>query len=242
MAQMVETAQTNPSELADVPARNRRDSYHMSMLKVFAGFVPWIIFSFVAEREGPGAVATAGFLAFLVAAAFIVHSLLRGEMPKILEVTGAIAFAAIGIASVLDPATDAFLGSYGRSIATWTLAIVIFVMLPIMPFTEQYARESVPREYWHTPQFRSVNRRISAVWGIAIASMGAGHLLSALFSYAEAGTTVPNRPVDLVFDWILPILLTWWAVRYTIRASKAAHHAAPPESGRAADAPSDRTA
>jgi hypothetical protein len=239
---MVEMLRTKPSELADAPASNRRDSYHMSILKVFAGFVPWIVFSFVAERTGPGAVATAGFLAFLVAAVFIVHSLLRGEAPKVLEVTGAIAFAGVAIASVLDPAADAFLTAYGQSIATWTLAIVIFVMLPIMPFTEQYARESVPREYWHTPQFRSINRRISAVWGVAIASMAAGHLLSALFSYAEAGTTVPNRPIDLVFDWILPILLSWWAVRYTIKASKAADHAAPRDPGRTTDARSDRTA
>src|SRR4030081_2926221 len=101
---MVETWQTKPSELADVPASNRRDSYRMSILKVFAGFVPWIVFSFVAERTGPGAVATAGFLAFLVAAVFIVHSLLRGEAPSESDRPGALPFAGVSMASVLYPA------------------------------------------------------------------------------------------------------------------------------------------
>jgi hypothetical protein len=214
----------------------------MSMLKVFAGFVPWIVFSLVATRAGTGAVATAGFLAFLVAAAFILRSVLRGESPKVLEVTGAVAFTGIAVAAVVDPRADAFLAAYGRSIATWTLAVVIFAMLPIMPFTEQYARESVPKEFWHTERFRSVNRRISAAWGVAIASTGLGHLVASLLRGAEPGTTVPSRPLDLVFNWVLPIALIWWAVRYTNRLSKRPDDTARPDPGHPAERPSGRTA
>ncbi|WP_433273251.1 hypothetical protein ACQPZA_21860 [Pseudonocardia xinjiangensis] len=214
----------------------------MSMLKVFAGFVPWIVFSLVATRTGTGAVATAGFLAFLVAAAFILRSVLRGESPKVLEVTGAVAFAGIAVASLVDPRADAFLAAYGRSIATWTLAVVIFAMLPIMPFTEQYARESVPKEFWHTERFRSVNRRISAAWGVAIASTGVGHLVASLLRSAEPGTTVPSRPLDLVFNWVLPIALIWWAVRYTNRLSKRPDDTTRPGPGHPAERPSGRTA
>lgn len=214
----------------------------MSMLKVFAGFIPWIVFSLVATRTGTGAVATAGFLAFLVAAAFVIRSVRRGESPKVLEVTGAVAFAGIGLAAFLDPRADAFLASYGRSLATWTLAVVIFAMLPVMPFTEQYARESVPREYWHTERFRSVNRRISAAWGLAIASMAAGHLLASLFSRADLGITLPARPLDLVFNWILPIALVWWAVRYTARARKGPDDTARSDTGHPAERPSGQTA
>ena len=35
------------------------------------------------------------------------------------------------------------------------------------PFTESYAREKTPAALWHTREFRAVNRRISAVWGLA---------------------------------------------------------------------------
>ena len=93
-------------------------------------------------------------------------------------------------------------------------------MLPVMPFTEQYARESVPREYWHTERFRSVNRRISPAWGLAIASMAAGHLPAWLFSRVDVGIALPARPLDLAFGWILPIALVWRAVRYTARARR----------------------
>ena len=60
-------------------------------------------------------------------------------------------FLVLGGISFLYPAADAFLAGYGRALAAAILAAVIFLLLPVMPFTEQYARESVPREYWHSP-------------------------------------------------------------------------------------------
>jgi hypothetical protein len=201
-----------------------RDPQGMSMLKVLTGFIPWIVFSLVATRAGAGGVTTAALLAFFVAVAFLVRSMVRGRSLKLLEVTAAIVFAVYGIAGALDPATDAFLSQYGRSLATFILAVVIFALLPVLPFTEQYARETVPQQFWHSPVFRSVNRRISAAWGGVIAVMAVGHALAGLV--AEPGTTLPIRPVDLVLNWGVPALLSWWAVRYTVRVSADAHHAA----------------
>lgn len=136
------------------------------MLKTLVGFVPWLVFSLVATREGPGAVTTAAWLAFLVAAAFLVVAALRHTSLKILEVAGAVVFAVFGVVGTVYPAADAFLSEYGRSLATLLLAATIFLLLPVVPFTEQYARETVPEQYWHSPLFRSVNRRISAA-GVA---------------------------------------------------------------------------
>ena len=194
------------------------------MLKVLTGFVPWAVFSLVATREGVGGVTTAALLAFFVATAFIVMSLVRGRSPKLLEVTGAVVFAAFGAVGSVDAAWDAFLADYGRSLASLILAVVIFVLLPVMPFTEQYARETVPEQYWHSPVFRSVNRRISAAWGGVIAVMAVGHALAGLIP--EADTALPSRPVDLLFNWVVPVLLALWAVRYTARVSGEAHDAA----------------
>lgn len=192
------------------------------MVKVLSGFVPWVVFTLVASRTGPGGVTTAALLAFFVAAAFVVRSVVRGGSPKLLEVTGALVFAAFTVVGGFNPAVDPFLTTYGRALAALVLAVVIFVLLPVLPFTEQYARESVPERYWHTPEFRSINRRISAAWGGVVAAMAVSHTLAGLIEVPDPGTRLLHRPVDLVFNWVVPGLLVWAAARYTQRVSGAA--------------------
>ncbi|MEJ2871253.1 hypothetical protein WCD74_26075 [Actinomycetospora sp. OC33-EN08] len=184
-------------------------------MKVLTGFVPWIVFTVAANRFGPGAVGTACLLALVVAVGLIVRSMLRGETPKLLEVTGAVVFLGLGIVAFAVPTADAALSGYGRALAAFVLAVVIFATLPVMPFTEQYARESVPREYWHTGQFRAINRRISAAWGGVVLAMSISHAAAGLFDQPGAGAGVVHRPVDLIFNWVVPGLLVWAAVRYT---------------------------
>ena len=206
----------------------------MSMKQVLVGFVPWIVFTLVATRVGPGAVGAACALAFLGAVGLIARSVSRGESPKILEVVGAVVFLVLGGVSLFFPASDAFLSGYGRAVAAMTLAAVIFLLLPVMPFTEQYARESVPREYWHTREFRSINRRISAAWGGAIVVMAVSHLVAGTFEAPDPGVRLLHRPVDLLFNWVVPALLLWAAARYTQRVTAGAEEepAAPSAAGR----------
>ena len=189
------------------------------MTKVLVGFIPWIVFSLVATRLGAGAVAAACALAFVLAVALIVRSVSRGESPKLLEVTGAAVFLLLGIVAVAVPGTDALLAGYGRAIAAAILAAVILATLPVLPFTEQYARETVPRAYWHTPEFRSINRRISAAWGGAVAAMAVSHAVAGTFEVPDPGVRLLHRPVDLLFNWIVPGLLVWAAARYTQRVT-----------------------
>jgi hypothetical protein len=203
-------------------ARERTTLIPMSMTKVLVGFVPWIVFSLVATRVGPGAVAAAAGLAFLVAVGLVVRSVVRGESPKLLELAGAVVFLAFAVAATTTPVLDPVLASYGRAIAAAVLAVIIFALLPVLPFTEQYARESVPREYWHSPEFRSVNRRISAAWGGVVAVMAVGHTIAGTFEVPDPGAGLLHRPVDLLLNWIVPALLVWWAARYTQRVSAAA--------------------
>jgi hypothetical protein len=193
----------------------------MSTKQILLGFLPWIAFSVVATRVGPGAVGTAALLAFAVAAGLLVHSMVRGRSPKLLEVAGAVTFALAGIWATVSPASDVVLASYGRGGAALILAALIFLTLPVRPFTEQYARESVPEQYWHSPQFHAINRRISAAWGAAVAVMGVGHLIAgALTAQAvEYSGYLPSRPVDLLLNWIVPGLLVLAAARYTTRVT-----------------------
>jgi hypothetical protein len=213
--------------MADVSGSTGRDAALMSMTKVLVGFVPWIVFSLVATRVGPGAVGAAAGLAFLVAVGLIIRSVIGGHSPKVLEVSGAVVFLAFTVLAVTTPALDPVLADYGRSIAAAVLAVIIIALLPVMPFTEQYARETVPRQYWHTPQFRSVNRRISAAWGGIVAVMAVGHAIAGTFEVPDPGAGLLHRPVDLVFNWLIPGLLVWWAARYTQRVSAAAKAPAP---------------
>lgn len=194
----------------------------MSFTKVLVGFVPWIVFSLVATRLGPHAVGVACLLAFLVAGALIARSIMKGESAKLLEVTGAVVFLVLAIVAAVVPGIDGFLSSYGRALAAAILAVVIFALLPVLPFTEQYARESVPREYWHTAQFRAINRRISATWGAVVAVMAVGHAIAGTFEVPDPGVGPLHRPVDLVFNWLIPGALVWYAAKQTQRIS--GHH------------------
>src|SRR6516164_5037892 len=55
------------------------------------------------------------------------------------------------------------------------LTIVIVSLAIGRPFTLQYARERVAQQYWHTPLFLSINRRITFAWATALATLVAAH-------------------------------------------------------------------
>src|SRR5436190_20968990 len=50
---------------------------------------------------------------------------------------------------------DAWLFDWANGLTTLTLGVLILLFLPVMPFTEQYARESVPKEYWEEPDVQA---------------------------------------------------------------------------------------
>jgi hypothetical protein len=60
---------------------------------------------------------------------------------------------------------DGWLFDWASGLVTLTIGLLLLVTMPIMPFTEQYARERVPREYWGRPTFKKVNRvRFTAIY------------------------------------------------------------------------------
>lgn len=195
----------------------------MSTKSILIGFLPWIAFSLIATRVGPGAVGMAALVALVVAAVLVGRSVVQGRSPKLLELTGLGVFAVMGVWALVDPASDAFLAFYGRGVAALVLAVVIVATLAVRPFTEQYARESVPQEYWDSPRFHEVNRRISAAWAGTVAVMGVGHLIAGALAQnaAEYGGYLASRPGDLILNWLIPGLLVLLTVRYTRRVTGA---------------------
>lgn len=70
-----------------------------------------------------------------------------------------------------------FVHRYSRAIAAG-LSAIGFGSLLVVPFTEQYARESVPRQFWSSPQFKPINRHLTTMWALVFAAMVPAHVIA----------------------------------------------------------------
>jgi hypothetical protein len=167
---------------------------------IYVALVPWVLFSVVCRVS----VDAASLLA-LVAAAVIAAPGIKAGRPKILELAAVVSFA--GFAAVvlaIDPGAADTLHRYARAIAAGLLAVIAFGSLLFTPFTEQYARESLPERVWSTPRFKAANRALTAMWGGVFAAMVPCHIV--------AGSLDTQR-ANLIFNWVVPVLLVMWAAK-----------------------------
>jgi len=111
-------------------------------------------------------------------------------------------------------ASDGFLDFYGRGVVTLVLAAVIAASLAWRPFTEQYARGSVAKEYWDSPKFHAVNRRITAAWAGTVAVMGVGHRVSGALTVNAGAYPAVVIPANVLLNWVIPGALVYLTVRY----------------------------
>jgi hypothetical protein len=170
---------------------------------IFIALVPWVAFSLLATRVSVEAAAATALLASI---AIAVPSL-RRRKPKTLELAAITAFAGITIAAfVLDSASGEWLAHYARAIAAGLLALIAFGSLLFTPFTEQYARESVPRAAWGSSTFKAVNRKLTITWGLVFVGMIPGHI---------AAGAIDTRSANLLLNWALPIALVVWGIKRT---------------------------
>jgi hypothetical protein len=168
---------------------------------IFIALVPWIIFTVLASH----ATLKIGSLAALAAAIVIAVPGIRAGRPKALEV-GAI-FTFIGfvvVAFLADASTAHWVARYARGIAALILAAISFASLFFTPFTEQYAREQVPEQYWGSPKFKEINRKLTTMWACIFAAMVPFH--------AIAGT-LDTRLGNIVFNWAIPLGLVVWGIK-----------------------------
>ena len=193
----------------------------MNSQKMFLSLIPWLLFSVVINRHGANAAAIAALAAAALSLVlFVRDNELSGI--KIIDVAGVVTFgvvAAFGFAG--GQSVDNWIADYGRGSAALVLAVIMLGSAITVPFTEVYARGSVSREYWRSPVFRSVNRKISALWGGVVAIMGCGHLLGGAIDPAS-NPAVGTRPADLILNWALPAVLILFAVKQTRQLSDSA--------------------
>ena len=195
----------------------------MNPVKMLLSLIPWVAFSVILGRWGEGSAGEAA----LVAVALGLFLLARGRAAgiKLIDAAGVTTFAVLAASVFVGPEpAEHLVADYGRGLSALALALVMLGSVFFVPFTEQYARESVPQQYWGSPLFRAVNRRISLAWGVAVLIIAGGHLL------AGRSVMTPGRDaltVNLLLNWLVPIVLMLAAVAYTRRVAAAARSQGP---------------
>jgi hypothetical protein len=184
----------------------------MKPLHLLLGFSAFIVFSLL-TRWLPAAYIG---IAALVAAALAVAAMLAFPPrwpPKILNVISLVVFAAIAlIAAFGSDGVRGWLSTWAGPGVGIVIGLCILALVPVVPFTEQFARESTPRAYWGSPTFVKVNRVLSAVWGAAIGGAGLSRTAAVVIDQA-AGHHV--GALDLVLTLLVPLGLLYLAFRFT---------------------------
>jgi hypothetical protein len=179
-------------------------------LGIYLAFIPWIVFSIAAQHSTLKLAAVGALIASVLIA---VRSIGAGAA-KLIELGAVLAFAGFTVVAFsAEPATGAVIARYARAIAAAVLSMIAFGSLLVTPFTEQYARESVPRQLWSSPQFKEINRQLTTMWGLVFAAMVPAHVI--------AGAIDTHR-ANLIFNWAIPIVLVTWAAKRSNRVSDSA--------------------
>jgi len=137
---------------------------------IWLAFAPFAAFALVDRLFGSLEGLSAGFA---VSAILLLRDWLSaGRAPKVLEIGTACLFGALALYTLLGNPGWSIMGV--RLVVDAGLLSIVLVSLAIrQPFTLQYARESVPKEFWSSPLFLSTNRQITAAWTAAFAVMAA---------------------------------------------------------------------
>ena len=113
--------------------------------------------------------------------------------PKIINLISAGLFLVLTLIGFFGSRSiDGWLFDWASGLVTLTIGLLLLVTMPIMPFTEQYARERVPREYWGRPTFRKVNRVLSLAWAVAIVIIGLASMAVAALHERADSTSEPT--------------------------------------------------
>jgi hypothetical protein len=186
----------------------------MKPLSFVLDFLPWIVFTVVARRSAADSVAWSALLAVVITAVLLIRARKRGD-PTTLN---AVSLAIFGVIAVLGfvggPLVDDWLYTWGRPLVGVVLGLYVLATAAARPFTEQYARQSTPRQYWGSPAFHSINRVISAAWGLGLVVIGGCSLL--LTALDQQRTTFSSAHlVELLLNWVIPIAVIWGLIKFT---------------------------
>ena len=168
---------------------------------IFIALIPWIVFTVLASHSS----LKLGSLAALAAAIVIAVPGVRAGRPKLIEVGGVVTFIGfVVVAFVVDASTAHWVARYARGIAALILSLIAFASLFFTPFTEQYAREQVPQQYWGSPKFKEINRKLTTMWACIFAAMVPFHVLAG---------AIDTKAGNIIFNWAIPLGLVVWGIK-----------------------------
>jgi hypothetical protein len=98
------------------------------------------------------------------------------------------------------------LSHLGVFIYTLLLVQVVISLIRNKPWTEQYAKRSVPEAVWDSPIFHATNRFLTTVWGVVFA-------VSTLLSFAVDPIIRTGIPIALLIltAVMTPKLVAWYS-------------------------------
>ncbi|WP_042374987.1 hypothetical protein [Streptacidiphilus neutrinimicus] len=194
----------------------------MNAKKMLISLIPWALFSVIVQRRGADAAGYAALAATAGATWLIIKDKASGI--KVIDATGVATFLVLAVAAFAGGHDlRVHIADYGRGASTLALAVVMLASVPVLPFTEQYARETVPLQHRASSVFRSVNRRISAAWGLAVLVIAGLHLLAGHLTAAGTGTHTTN----VLLNWAAPVGLSLAAIAYTNHTASDGRPASP---------------
>jgi hypothetical protein len=184
----------------------------MKSRSLIIAFLPLIVFSLLSRVLPHNDIGVAGLVAALTALAALATT--RPVWPpKIITACSLVVFAVIAaLGFTLGTNDDRWLATWGGAGIGVIIGLIILALIPIMPFTEQFARERVPASSWGSPIFKQINLVLSAAWGGAIVAAGASRVAAAAIN----GHTTRRLP-DILLGTVIPVLI----IIYMLKFSKA---------------------
>jgi hypothetical protein len=166
------------------------------------GFLSWLSYGFLSGAHHW----LMGALSGMVISSAIVVLEYRRRAVKLMDLTAVAYFSAAAI-GIFVGARELVLRYHLPMVWGVFAAVAWLTIFLDQPFTQQYARETAPRELWGAPLFHRMNRELTMVWAV-IFSFGA--VLGALSLYVghefELGLVLPMTAmaVGFVFNWVHP--------------------------------------
>jgi hypothetical protein len=203
----------------------------MKPLPLILSFLPLVAFSLLARLLPHSDIGVAALIA-AVCAIIAILAVRPVWPPKILTSCQLVLFVVMAIIGFAGSAgTDRWLATWAAAGVGLVMGLVILALLPVMPFTEQFARQSTPQAYWSSPTFKQINRVLSRAWGAALLAAGASRVLAV----AVNGHTTRRLP-DLLLGTVIPAVILTYMVKFSKSYPDRVTHA--PDAPATPDAPS----
>ena len=182
----------------------------MKSRSLIIAFLPLIVFSLLSRALPHNDIGVAGLVAALTALAAL--AIARPVWPpKIITGCSFAVFAVIAaLGFTLGRGDDRWLATWGGAGIGIVIGLIILALIPIMPFTEQFAREKVPQSRWNSPVFKQINLVLSAAWGAALVAAGASRVAAAAIN----GHTTRRLP-DILLGVVLPVLIIIYMLKFS---------------------------